>query len=76
MAKSKPQIYVNRFTGDMKNLRKSEAKKLSEDWSKAEAVNDADGKRIGMRIQLNGATVDILENGEREVVPNVNTDSK
>ncbi len=66
MTKSKPAIYVNQFTGDIKHLRKSEAKKLSEDWSKAELITNAAGER-GMRIKLNGATVDILENKQVKV---------
>lgn len=66
MAKSKPRVYINRFTGDVKYLRKSEAKKLSEDWSRTEQIVNEHGER-GMRIQLNGATVDILENKTLEV---------
>lgn len=73
--KSKPRIYVNRFTGDMKYLKKSEARKLSEDWSRTEQIVNKDGER-GMRIQLEGATMDILENGTKEVTPNGNRDSK
>ena len=66
MTKSNPQLYVNQFSGDIKYLRKSEAKKLSEDWSKAELITNEAGER-GMRIKLDGATVDILENKDVKV---------
>lgn len=75
MAKSKPKVYINRFTGDVKVLRKHHAKKLSEDYSEAEQITNEHGER-GMRIQLNGATVDILENKTHEVAIDGNSDSK
>lgn len=73
--KSKPRVYVNRFNGDVKYLNKSEARKLSEDWSRTEQIVSKDGER-GMRVKLENATVDILENGKQEVVTDGNADSK
>ena len=75
MAKSKPRVYVNRFTGDVKVVTKSQAKKLSEDYSPTEQIVNKDGER-GMRIKLENATVDILENGKQEVTPDGNRDSE
>lgn len=73
--KSKPRVYVNRFTGDIKYLNKTEARKLSEDWSRTEQIVSKDGER-GMRLKFQGATVDILENGTKEVTPDGNRDPK
>lgn len=53
--------YVNRFTGDVKIVSKQGAKKLSEDFSRVEFVQNEQGKQV-MRIQLEGATVDVAEN--------------
>ena len=60
MAK-KQMVYVNRFNGDVKVVTKQSAKKLSEDYSKAEFVKNEQGTQV-MRIHLEGATVDIAEN--------------
>lgn len=73
--KSKPKVYVHRFTGEVQVLRKHHAKKLSEDWSPAEQITNKQGER-GMRIQLNGATVDILEDKTPKVVANGERDTK
>lgn len=59
--------YVNRFNGDIKIVTKQSAKRLSEDYSPAEFVKNKEGVDV-MRIQLANATVDISENGEREVI--------
>jgi hypothetical protein len=59
--------YVHRFTGDVKILTKQEGKKLSEDWSRVEFVKNDEGVQV-MRIQLNGATVDVSENETKEVI--------
>lgn len=63
--------YVNRYTGDVKIVTKSQAKSLSEDYDKVEFTTNDEGKRV-MRIRIvdaNGvtATADVMENGEREV---------
>ena len=60
MAK-KQMVYVNRFNGDVKVVTKQSAKKLSEDYSKAEFVKNEQGTQV-MRIHLEGVTVDIAEN--------------
>lgn len=64
--------YVNRHTGDVKIVTKSQAKHLSEDYSAVEFTTNAEGERV-MRIRIvdeNGvtATADVIENGEQEVV--------
>ncbi len=75
MSKSKPRVYVNRFTGDIKIATKSQAKNLSEDYSRTEQIVNEHGER-GMRMQLAGATVDILESKIVEVANDVKPDSK
>lgn len=75
MGKSKQRIYCNRYTGELKYLTKSQAKHLSEDWSRTEQIVNDEGER-GMRLHLNGATVDILEHKPQEVAANGNTDTK
>lgn len=76
MAKSKKlHTYVNKFTGDVKFLSKSQGKHLSEDWGKVELITNDKGER-GMRVQLNGATADILEVEPTEVKPDGIKNSK
>lgn len=75
MTKSKLYLFNNRFTGDIKRLTKSAGKKLSEDWSRIRIVTNDKGERV-MRMELNGATVDISENETPEVVANGNTNTK
>jgi hypothetical protein len=53
--------YINRFNGDVKIVSKQSAKKLSEDYSKVQFTENEQGKRV-MRFELEGATVDVLEN--------------
>lgn len=71
----KKRAYVQRFTGEVAILSKQQAKKLNEDWSRVEFVENEQGVRV-MRIQLAGATVDVSENGKQEVEPDGNGDSK
>lgn len=71
----KRRVYINRFNGDVKYVTKSQAKKLSEDYTKTEQIVNKHGER-GMRIQLEGATVDVLENKTDEVKIDVNRDSE
>lgn len=59
--------YLHRFTGDIKIVTKQGAKKLSEDWSEVKFVKNQEGKRV-MRLELNGATVDVSENETPEAV--------
>jgi hypothetical protein len=63
--------YVNKFTGDVLITTKRKALQLSEDWEAVEFTTNEDGKPV-MRLQLNGATVDIFENETQEVAENVN----
>lgn len=71
----KRHVYVNRHTGDVQILTKSQGKHLNEDWSKTEQITNDQGEK-GMRIQLHGATVDILETKSVEVKPDGDRDSK
>lgn len=59
--------YINRFTGDVKIVSKQSAKKLNEDYSKVQFTENEHGKRV-MRFQLEGATVDVLENDKPVVL--------
>lgn len=62
MAKKKIP-YVNRFTGDVKIVTKQSAKHLNEDYSPIKFVKNQEGIPV-MRLELNGATVDVSENEE------------
>jgi len=55
--------YLNQFTGDVVVVTKQHAKKLSEDWQPIEFINNEKGERV-MRMQFNGAVVDVSENKE------------
>lgn len=55
--------YVQRFTGEVKIVTRAGAKKLNEDWSEVKFLNNEHGKPV-MRLELNGATVDVSENEE------------
>ena len=55
--------YVNRFTGNVVVVSRQHAKKLSEDWSEIKFVKNEQGKPV-MRMEFEGATVDISENEE------------
>lgn len=46
MTKAKQLPYVNRFTGDIKVLPKSQGNKLSEDWARAKVVRNSEGKKV------------------------------
>lgn len=52
MTKAKLLPYINRFTGEVKTLPKSQAKDLSEDWARAKMVTNIDGNRV-FRFKLN-----------------------
>lgn len=53
--------FVHRITGDVRVVSRKHASKLNEDWSEVEFTKNEDGKHV-MRIQLQNATVDVLEN--------------
>lgn len=59
--------YLNKFTGEVLVVTKQKGKQLNEDWQKIEFTQNEDGKRV-MRLHLHGATVDVSENEEKEVV--------
>lgn len=42
-------------------VSKQHGKKLNEDWSKIQFIKNEQGKQV-MRLQLEGATVDVAEN--------------
>ncbi len=71
---AKKLAYINKFTGDIRVVTKQSAKKLTEDYTEAEFTKNKEGEDV-MRLHMHGATVDISENGEREV-EDVNTDSE
>lgn len=58
--------FVHRFTGNVKIVTKQGAKKLNEDWSEVTFVKNEQGKPV-MRLELNGATVDVSENEQEKV---------
>lgn len=57
--------YLNQFTGEVVVVSKQHGKKLNEDWQKIEFTTNEKGVRV-MRMQFNGATVDVSENEEVE----------
>lgn len=75
MTKRKLIPYVNRFTGDIQVVTKSQAKKLSEDYSEVEFTTNEDGVRV-MRLQLNGATVDVSEAKQEVEITDGNRDTE
>lgn len=68
MNKSKQRLYVHQDTGDVVSVaNKAQARQLPEAYKKIEFVKNQEGKPV-MRLRLRNATVDVSENGEREVV--------
>ena len=65
-ARAKIYLYNNRFTGEVLRLTKGQGKKLSEDWSRVKPVINDQGERV-LRMQMEGATIDISENKPAEV---------
>lgn len=68
MGKAKIYLYNNRYTGEVLRLTKAQGKKLSEDWSRIKPVVNDEGETV-LRMQMNGATIDISENKPVEVKP-------
>lgn len=60
-AKKRP--YLNQFTGNVVVTTRQGAKKLSEDYQEIQFTKNEDGVPV-MRMQFNGATVDVSENDE------------
>lgn len=67
-------LYVHRFNGSIVTATKSQAKRLPEEYEQVEFVDNEAGEPV-MRLQLNGATVDISENGTQEVAVNGNANA-
>ena len=75
MTKAKIYLFNNIFSGEVKPLTKAQGKLLNEDWSRIKPVINDKGQKV-LRMQLNGATVDISENNAPEVAKNVIADPK
>lgn len=88
MTKAKLRPYVNRFSGEIKVMTKSQGKGLSEDWARAKMVTNNLGKRV-FRFKLSApvkdkdgktimgtATIDIAEQEPEEVVPDGKRNTK
>ncbi len=69
------EIYFHKITGDICHVSKSKAKKLGAAWQKLEFGKDENGTPR-MRFQFDGATVDVIENGQREVITDGNGSTK
>ena len=60
MRKAKLYAFNNKFSGDVLHLTKKQGAQLNEDWAQiVPAINDK-GERV-LRMQLNGAVVDLQE---------------
>lgn len=46
MTKKKVYPYINRFTGAIEIMTKSQGKELNEDWARAKMVTNQEGKRV------------------------------
>lgn len=65
--------YINRFTGDVKIMTKTDGSKLNEDWSRAKMATNSEGKRVFRfhldasvqgkdgKMHMGTATVDLTE---------------
>lgn len=58
---------MHKTTGDIKFVSKSDGKKLDEDWARLKFTTNAEGKKV-MRVNFGAFTMDVLENGTREVI--------
>ncbi len=72
MGKPKVYLFNNRFSGEVVPATIAEGEKLGEDWSRIKPVTNDKGQRV-LRMQLEGATVDI---SEREIANHGNGKSK
>lgn len=57
---SKPDLYVHGRTGEIVTANKFQAVMLPKEYKKVRFTKNVKGERV-MRIELNGATVDIVE---------------
>lgn len=46
MTKKKVYPYINRFSGEIQIMTKSQGKDLSEDWARAKMVTNQQGERV------------------------------
>lgn len=46
MTKKKVYPYINRFTGEIQIMTKSQGSELSEDWARAKMVTNKQGERV------------------------------
>lgn len=60
-------LFNNRHTGEVLALSKIGGSLLGKDWSEIKPAINAKGERV-LRMELNGATVDISENTGSKVV--------
>jgi hypothetical protein len=67
MTRRKPTLYVHETTGDIVTATKSQAKYLPDEYKKVEFTKNDEGTPV-MRLRLKNATVDVSDNGSREVV--------
>lgn len=68
--------YINRFTGDIKVMTKSDGSKLNEDWARAKMATNDKGERVFRfhlsapvegpdgKVHMGTATIDLTENDE------------
>ena len=46
MTKKKVYPYINRFSGEIQIMTKSQGKELNEDWAKAKVVKNQQGEKV------------------------------
>lgn len=76
MTKKKVYPYINRFSGEIQIMTKSQGKELSEDWARAKMVTNKQGERVFRfhlsapvkgrdgKVHMGTAIVDLTENHE------------
>jgi hypothetical protein len=76
MTKKKVYPYINRFTGEIQIMTKSQGVELSEDWARAKMVTNKQGERVFRfhlsapvtgpdgKVHMGTAIVDLTENNE------------
>jgi len=76
MTKSKHYPYINRFTGEIQIMTKTQGKELNEDWDRAKLVTNQEGKRVFRfklsapvtgkdgKVHMGTAIVDLTESDE------------
>jgi len=76
MTKRKVYPYINRFTGEIQIMTKTQGKELSEDWARAKMVTNKQGERVFRfklsapvtgrdgKMHLGTAVIDLTESNE------------